>query len=85
MEEKKQKPTYEQLESVCKQLSTQSEKLVQKLEEANLYNFFKRMEFLMQIANSPNIDRFSEEFLKEIFGEIETVMHRPEEKQDGDR
>lgn len=60
-----EKMTYEQLENVAHQMSEQSrnlymqnQQLVQKLQEANLNNFFKRLDWLWAIINSttPYID-----------------------------
>ena len=57
MEEKnkvtqEQKLTYEQLENVAHQLSEQSRQLYQRLQEVNMENTFKRLDFLFKVVNS---------------------------------
>lgn len=54
-----EKMSYEQLENVAHQMSEQSrnlymqnQQLIQKLQEANLSNFFKRLDWLWAIINS---------------------------------
>ena len=40
----KKKLSYEELENVARQLSQQAQSMQKKLQEANLMNFFKRMD-----------------------------------------
>ena len=46
---KKEKMSYEELENIAHQLSEQSRVLMQKLQEANMGNMFKRLDYLFKI------------------------------------
>ena len=45
----KKKLSYEELENVARQLSQQAQSMQKKLQEANLMNFFKRMDYSFAI------------------------------------
>lgn len=80
MEEKKnekKKLSYEELENVCHQLSEQSQTLYRKLQEANLNNMFKRLDYLFAVIE--NKSSFPEDFVKKCIDEIVTTMTLPEE------
>ena len=80
MEEKKnekKKLSYEELENVCHQLSEQSQTLYRKLQEANLNNMFKRLDYLFAVIE--NKSSFPEDFVKKCIDEIVTDMTLPEE------
>ena len=64
MEEKKEtkKLSYEELENVCHQLSEQSQTLYRKLQEANMTNMFKRLDYLFAVVE--NKVAFPEDFVK---------------------
>lgn len=78
MEEKKErkKLTYEELENVCHQLSEQSQTLYRKLQEANMNNMFKRLDYLFAVVE--NEVSFPEDFVKKCVDEIVTSMTIPE-------
>ncbi len=78
MEEKKErkKLTYEELENVCHQLSEQSQTLYRKLQEANMSNMFKRLDYLFAVVE--NEGAFPEDFVKKCVDEIVTSMTIPE-------
>lgn len=86
MEEKKnekKKLSYEELENVCHQLSEQSRTLYQRLQENNLSNMFKRLDYLFAVME--NKDVFLErnaEFFNKCVDEIVTSMtlETPEEE-----
>ena len=82
MEEKKEtkKLSYEELENVCHQLSEQSQTLYRKLQEANLNNMFKRLDYLFAVIE--NKSSFPEDFVKKCTDEIVTTMTLPEEPAD---
>lgn len=67
-----QKLTYEQLENVASQLSEQSRQLYQKLQEANLVNMFKRLDYLFKVVENSN--HFNAEFVTSCIEEIENMM-----------
>ena len=48
---KKEKMSYEELENIAHQLSEQSRVLVQKLQEANMTNAFKRLDYLFKVID----------------------------------
>lgn len=83
MEEKKnekKKLSYEELENVCHQLSEQSQTLYRKLQEANLNNMFKRLDYLFAVVeNEPS---FPDDFVKKCVDEIITTMTLPEETEE---
>lgn len=86
MEEKnteKKKLSYEDLENVCHQLSEQSRVLYKKLQENDLSNMFKRLDYLFAIVE--NKDVFEErdlDFFNKCVDEIITSMtvEEPEDK-----
>ena len=82
MEEKKEtkKLSYEELENVCHQLSEQSQTLYRKLQEANMNNMFKRLDYLFAVVE--NKGAFPEDFVKKCVDEIITSMTIPEETEE---
>lgn len=81
------KMSYEQLENVAHQLSEQVRQLYAKLQESNLENMFKRLDYLFKAIE--NAHAFSEEFVSKCTSEIESLMTLPdpedESKEDSDR
>lgn len=80
------KLSYEELENTAHQLSEQSrqlymqnQKLSQALQEANLTNFYKRLDYLWQILNS-STPYISEEFKQKCGAEFEVLMTQPEQE-----
>ena len=76
----KEKLSYEQLENVCHQLSEQSRTLYQKLQEANMTNLFKRLDYLFAVIE--NISVFPEDFGKKCIDEIVLSMTVPENTEE---
>ena len=74
LEEKKL--SYEELNNVCHQLSNQSRELYQKLQEANQFNMFKRLDYLFAVVKF--YERFSTEFATKCIEEIEQIMTIPD-------
>lgn len=70
------KLSYEELNNVCHQLSNQSRELYQKLQEANQFNMFKRLDYLFAVVKF--YERFSAEFATKCIEEIEQIMTIPE-------
>jgi hypothetical protein len=82
MEEKKEvreKMSYEQLENVAHQLSEQSRQLYTKLQEANMTNMFKRLDYLFKVVE--NNAAFESEFVKKCSNEIVDLLTIPEEPE----
>lgn len=82
-EVKKEKLSYEELENVCHQLSEQSRSLYQRLQEANLSNMFKRLDYLFNIVKYK--DSFSDEFVTKCRDEIITALTLPEEPENPEK
>ena len=78
MEENKEtkKLSYEDLENLCHQLSDQSQTLYRKLQEANMTNMFKRLDYLFAVVE--NRGAFPEDFVKKTIDEIVSSMTIPE-------
>lgn len=81
------KMSYEQLENVAHQLSEQVRQLYAKLQESNLENMFKRLDYLFKVIE--NAHAFNEEFFFKCTSEIESLMTLPdnedEPKEDSDQ
>lgn len=76
---KTEKLSYEQLENVAHQLSEQNKQLYARLQEANMVNIFKRMEYLFKVIE--NGQAFSNEFVNKCVSEIEDLMTIPESEE----
>lgn len=81
MEENKEKKklSYEDLENLCHQLSDQGQKLYRQLQEANMTNVFKRLDYLFAVVD--NRDAFPEDFTKKCIDEIINTMTLPEPEE----
>lgn len=93
-----QKLSYEQLENVANQLSQQNnkmreqgQKMLQALQEANLVNFYKRLDYLWQVITT-DCKYISEEFKQEcgntfmemMFPKQEEVTEAPETQENSE-
>lgn len=72
------KLSYTELENIAHQLSDQAKQLYAKLQEANMGNMFKRLDYLFKVLE--NNFSFSEEFVKKCASEIEDLITVPEEE-----
>jgi hypothetical protein len=80
MEEiKNEKLTYEQLEQAAHQLSQQNKQLYGKLQEANMFNIFKRLDYLFKVVE--NASAFSSDFVVKCVEEIEGTITLPEKTE----
>lgn len=86
MEEKKEvaeqskRFTYEQLESIAGNLSNQVQQLSARLQEANMFNMFKRLDYcfkVVELAPTVNATVFSPDFVERCAREIEDLMTPP--------
>lgn len=75
-EERPQKMSYEQLENIAHQLSEQAKQLYARLQEANMANMFKRLDYLFKVVE--NAHAFSEKFVAKCVAEIEDLMAVPD-------
>lgn len=78
-----EKLSYEQLENIAHQLSEQAKQLYAKLQEANMTNVFKRLDYLFKVVE--NAHAFSEEFVAKCVAEIEDLMTVPESEETEDK
>ena len=75
-----EKMSYEQLESVAHQLSEQNRQLFAKLQELNIANMFKRLDYLFKVVE--NAHMFEQGFLEKCIAEIESLMTVPEQEEE---
>lgn len=73
-----QKLSYEELENVARQLSEQSKKLYGKLQESNMFNTFKRLDYLFKVVELSS-DFNNADFVKKCKKEIIELMTIDEE------
>ena len=78
--ERPEKMSYEQLENIAHQLSNQAKQLYAKLQEANMVNMFKRLDYLFKVVE--NAHAFNEEFVAKCVAEIEDLMTVPETEEE---
>lgn len=76
---KQKKLSYEELENYLHQLSEQSRVLMQRLQEANMTNMFKRLDYLFKILELENVELFPEDFVQECIDEIISSIRIPKE------
>lgn len=79
-EETPKKLSYEQLENIAHQLSEQAKNLYTKLQEANMANIFKRLDYLFKVVE--NSHAFKDEFVTKCLEEIEELMTVPEKEDE---
>ena len=82
------KLSYSELENVCHQLSAQAQQLNAQnqqlraaLNEANLTNLYKRLDYLFEVINRDNV-YLPISFKTKCAGEIEELMATPEQTED---
>ena len=82
-DERPEKLSYEQLENVAHQLSEQARQLYSQLQQSNMTNMFKRLDYLFKVVENGHM--FKQDFLEKCIAEIEEIMTVPEEtdKEEG--
>lgn len=80
MEENKEvkKLSYEELEKVAHELNNQCQTLYKELQNTNMLNTFKRLDYLFKVVE--NIDVFPQEFAKHCIEEVVDIMTVPVEE-----
>lgn len=80
MEETKEvkKLSYEELEKVAHELNNQCQTLYKELQNTNMLNTFKRLDYLFKVVE--NINEFPQEFAKYCIEEVVNIMTVPEEE-----
>ena len=81
--ERPEKMSYEQLENVAHQLSEQNRQLFVKLQELNMANMFKRLDYLFKVVENGHI--FKQDFFEKCIAEIEELMTVPEETEEDNK
>lgn len=74
-----EKISYEQLEGVAHQLSEQNRQLFAKLQELNMTNVFKRLDYLFKVIENGHM--FEQHFLEKCIAEVESLMTVPEQEE----
>lgn len=74
-----EKMSYEQLEGVAHQLSEQNRQLFAKLQELNMTNMFKRLDYLFKVIENGHM--FKQYFLEKCIAEVESLMTVPEQEE----
>jgi len=81
VQENNQKLSYEQLNEACSQLYQQNQNLLRQLQQANLTNMFKRLDYLFNVLNYNSL--FDADFVYDCVKEIKEALtvDQPEEKK----
>ena len=75
-----EKLSYEKLENVAHQLSEQNRQLFAKLQELNMANMFKRLDYLFKVVENGHM--FKQDFFEKCIAEIESLMTVPEQEEE---
>ena len=75
-----EKMSYEQLENVAHQLSEQNRQLFAKIQELNMANMFKRLDYLFKVVENGHM--FKQDFFEKCIAEIESIMTVPEQEEE---
>lgn len=76
-EDMPKKFTYEELENIAGNLSSQVQQLTARLQEANMFNVFKRLDYCFKVIE--NASAFNPDFINVIVTEVEAAMTIKEE------
>lgn len=80
VQKRPEKLSYEKLENVAHQLSEQNRQLFAKLQELNMVNMFKRLDYLFKVVENGHM--FDQDFLEKCIAEIESLMTVPEQEEE---
>ena len=75
-----EKMSYDQLESVAHQLSEQNRQMFAKIQELNMANVFKRLDYLFKVVENGHM--FKQDFFEKCIAEIESIMTVPEQEEE---
>lgn len=79
----KEKLTYEELNNVCHQLSEQCRRMGEQLQQANLTNAFRRLDYLFAVLDKSEF--FDDSFVKNCAAEIVNMITIPETKTEEEK
>ena len=74
-----EKLSYEQIENIAHQLSEQNRQLLAKLQELNMANMFKRLDYLFKVIENGHM--FKQYFLEKCIEEVESLMTVSEQEE----
>lgn len=77
-----EKMSYEQLENVAHQLSEQNRQLFAKLQELNMANMFKRLDYLFKVIENGHM--FKQDFLEKCIAEVESLITIPKQEEESE-
>ena len=77
-----EKMSYDQLESVAHQLSEQNRQMFAKLQELNMANMFKRLDYLFKVIENGHM--FKQDFLEKCIAEIESLITIPKQEEESE-
>lgn len=80
MGETKEKLSYEQLEEVARQMESQLRQVYAKLQDSNMNNLFKRLDFLFKVLETEHM--FPLAFVQTCADEIKSILTIQEEGVD---
>lgn len=81
-QERPEKMSYEQLENVAHQLSEQNRQLFAKIQELNMANMFKRLDYLFKVVENGHM--FKQDFLEKCVAEIESIITIPKQEEESE-
>lgn len=81
-QERPEKMSYEQLENVAHQLSEQNRQLFAKMQELNMANMFKRLDYLFKVVENGHM--FKQDFLEKCVAEIESIITIPKQEEESE-
>ena len=75
-----QKLSYEQLNSICSELYQQNQNLQRQLQQANMVNLFKRLDYLFMVLKYESVFK-DPDFVNDCIDEIKgAIIVKPEEE-----
>lgn len=80
-EKEQQKLSYEQLNEVCGQLYQENQKLMKQLQQMNMTNMFKRLDYLFLVLQNEQVIK-DPEFVGNCVEEIKEALYPAEEKKE---
>lgn len=80
-EKEQQKLSYEQLNEVCGQLYQENQKLMRQLQQMNMTNMFKRLDYLFLVLQNEQVIK-DPEFVGNCVEEIKEALYPAEEKKE---
>ena len=80
-EKEQQKLSYEELNEVCGQLYQENQKLMKQLQQMNMTNMFKRLDYLFLVLQNEQVIK-DPEFVGNCVEEIKEALYPAEEEKE---